>query len=67
MLKCPNHATATLPELIAHTALDDQGIARLREELTRITQWLAKPEVLPTIFVNEYENVSQEYENNAKK
>ncbi|KAF2096729.1 MRG-domain-containing protein [Rhizodiscina lignyota] len=57
----------TLPELIAHTALDEQGVARLREELTRITQWLGRPDVADKVFVNEYENVSSEYENNAKK
>lgn len=46
----------TLPELIAHTALDEVGVNRLREELTRITQWMAHPQVANSIFVNEYEN-----------
>lgn len=55
-----------MPELIAATHLDEQGVSRLREELARITQWLARPDVLPTVFINEYENVSQEYENRAK-
>lgn len=56
-----------MPELIAATHLDEQGVSRLREELARMTQWLARPDVLPTVFINEYENVSQEYENKAKK
>lgn len=32
----------SLPELIAQTNMDQQSVSRLREELTKFTNWLAK-------------------------
>jgi mortality factor 4-like protein 1 len=40
-----------LPELLAHTALDEEGINRLRVELTRVAQWMAHPAVATSIFM----------------
>jgi hypothetical protein len=31
-----------MPDLVAHTNMDAQAVSRLREELSKMTQWLAK-------------------------
>ena len=49
----------SLPELIAQTNMDHQSVNRLREELTKLTNWIAKNAT--TYFVSEYETPGQEY------
>jgi len=54
----------TLPELIAQTNMDHQSVNRLREELTKLTNWLGKHTI--DYFVSEYETPSQEYVEKAR-
>lgn len=49
----------SLPELIAQTNMDQQSVNRLRDELTKLTNWIAKNAI--TYFVSEYETPGQEY------
>ncbi|RKF56653.1 Chromatin modification-related protein eaf3 [Erysiphe neolycopersici] len=49
----------SLPELIAQTNMDQQSVNRLRDELTKLTNWIAKNAT--TYFVSEYETPGQEY------
>ena len=53
-----------MPELIAQTNMDQQSVNRLREELAKLTQWLAKHS--GRWFITEYENPSQEYIEKAR-
>jgi mortality factor 4-like protein 1 len=53
-----------MPDLIAHTNMDHQSVSRLREELSKMTQWLAKR---ANIYLgNEYQHAGQEYIDNSK-
>lgn len=53
-----------MPDLIAHTNMDAQSVSRLREELSKMTQWLAKR---IDIYLNsEYEHAGQQYLETAK-
>ncbi len=54
----------SLPELIAQTNMDHQSVNRLREELSKLTNWLGRNAT--TYFVNEYETPSQEYVEKAR-
>lgn len=54
----------SLPDLIAHTNMDTQAISRMREELTKITQWLAKR--VDKYIYAPYEHAGQEYLDSAK-
>jgi len=54
----------SMPELIAQTNMDQQSVNRLREELIRITTWLAKNST--RYFTAEYESASQEYIEKAR-
>lgn len=49
----------SMPDLIAHTNMDQQSVSRLREELSKMTQWLAKR--INLYLNNEYEHAGQEY------
>jgi mortality factor 4-like protein 1 len=53
-----------MPDLIAHTNMDQQSVSRLREELAKMTQWMAKrvDEYLST----EYQHAGQGYLESAK-
>lgn len=53
-----------MPDLIAHTNMDSQSISRLREELSKMTQWLAKR--ISKYFSTEYEHAGQEYLESSK-
>ncbi len=55
-----------MPELIAQTNMDHQSVSRLREELTKITLWLARDAQVQRLLSAEYENASQEYIEKAK-
>lgn len=55
-----------MPELIAQTNMDSQSVARLREELSKITQWLSKDANISRYFLMQYENATQEYQEIAK-
>jgi mortality factor 4-like protein 1 len=44
--------------------MDQQSVNRLREELTKLTSWIAKN--ASTYFVSEYENPNAEYVEKAK-
>lgn len=48
-----------MPDLIAHTNMDTQAVSRLREELSKMTQWLAKR--VDKFLSVEYEHAGQEY------
>ncbi|KAG9232184.1 MRG-domain-containing protein [Amylocarpus encephaloides] len=54
----------TLPELIAQTNMDAQSVNRLREELSKMTNWLGRN--AEKYFVKEYETPSQEYVDKAR-
>jgi len=53
-----------MPELIAQTNMDHQAVSRLREELAKLTQWLAKH--ASTYFIAEYEAAGPEYADRAR-
>jgi MRG len=57
-------AIVSLPELIAQTNMDHQSVNRLREELSKLTNWLGRNALI--YFVNEYETPGQEYTEKAK-
>ncbi|KAM0169246.1 hypothetical protein ACHAPF_010183 [Botrytis cinerea] len=54
----------TLPELIAQTNMDLQSVNRLREELSKLTNWIGKN--AKDYFVNEYETPGAEYVDKAR-
>ncbi|CAD6442406.1 ab195c7c-2234-4736-8338-d27a1946a31c [Sclerotinia trifoliorum] len=54
----------TLPELIAQTNMDLQSVNRLREELSKLTNWIGKNS--KDYFVNEYETPGAEYVDKAR-
>ncbi|KAL2352065.1 MRG-domain-containing protein [Cryomyces antarcticus] len=54
----------SMPELIAQTNMDSQSVNRLREELSKMTQWLSKN--TPKYFNAQYENQSQNYTDSSK-
>ncbi|SMQ46382.1 unnamed protein product [Zymoseptoria tritici ST99CH_1A5] len=54
----------SMPDLIAHTNMDSQAVARLREELAKMTQWLAKR--VDKYLAAEYEHAGQDYQDMAK-
>lgn len=54
----------SMPDLIAHTNMDAQSVSRLREELSKMTQWLAKR--INLYLNNEYEHAGQEYLESSK-
>lgn len=51
--------TVNLPEIVAQTNMDAQSINRLREEMTKFLQWLAKN--TKTYFLADYEPANQDY------
>jgi mortality factor 4-like protein 1 len=53
-----------MPDLIAHTNMDAQSVSRLREELAKMTQWMAKR--VPKYLSHEYQHAGQAYLENAK-
>jgi mortality factor 4-like protein 1 len=55
----------SMPELIAQTNMDHQSVNRLREELTKITIWLARDSQVQKYFSVEYENAGLDYTNRA--
>jgi mortality factor 4-like protein 1 len=54
----------SLPELVAQTNMDTQSINRLREELTKLTNWLGKSG--RKYWVSAYELPNQEYIDKAR-
>ncbi|KAK7544125.1 MRG-domain-containing protein [Phyllosticta citribraziliensis] len=56
----------SLPDLIAQTNMDPQSVNRLREELLKLTMWIAKDENANRFFRNNYEPADQEYIEKAK-
>lgn len=63
--RTPNEpSTVSLPEMIALTNMDPQSVNRLREELSKLTQWISKNSA--KYFVTAYENTSAEYQEKAK-
>lgn len=63
---CPNQhfLLVSLPELVAQTNMDQQSVNRLREEMTKITNWLSRN--AENYFVSEYETPNSEYIDKAK-
>jgi len=53
-----------MPDLIAHTNMDQQSVSRLREELSKMTQFLGKRS--EKYISNPYEQAGQEYVDSAK-
>ncbi|KAI9849015.1 MAG: Esa1p-associated factor [Sclerophora amabilis] len=54
----------SMPELIVQTNMDQQSVHRLKEELTKLTAWLAKNS--DKYFTSDYEKASHEYTEKAK-
>ncbi|KAH6682976.1 MRG-domain-containing protein [Halenospora varia] len=54
----------SLPELIAQTNMDSQSVNRLREELSKMANWLGRN--ADHYFVKEYETPSQQYVEKAR-
>ncbi|KZF19927.1 chromatin modification-related protein eaf3 [Xylona heveae TC161] len=54
----------SMPELIAQTNMDQQSVNRLREELAKMTQWLAKNS--SRYFAAGYESATQDYIEKAR-
>ena len=54
----------SMPDLIAHTNMDSQSVSRLREELSKMTQWLAKR--ISKYLSTEYEHAGQDYLESSK-
>ncbi|KAF1991679.1 MRG-domain-containing protein [Aulographum hederae CBS 113979] len=55
-----------LPDLIAQTNMDQPNINRLREELLRMTAWLAQDENMVKYFSNQYKETDAEYQASSK-
>lgn len=53
-----------MPELIAETNMDPMAVSRLRQELQKITLWLAKNS--DKYFIDDYVNASAEYVERAR-
>jgi len=51
--------SVSMPDLIAHTNMDTQSVSRLREELSKMTTWLAKR--IERYLASEYEHAGQDY------
>ena len=51
-----------MPELIAQTNMDTQSVNRLREELAKMTMWLAKDANLKKYFAADYMKAGPDYE-----
>ncbi|KAF4637748.1 hypothetical protein G7Y89_g325 [Cudoniella acicularis] len=54
----------SLPELIAQTNMDTQSVTRLREELSKMSNWLGRN--AEKYFIKEYETPSQQYVEKAR-
>ncbi|KKA29345.1 hypothetical protein TD95_001934 [Thielaviopsis punctulata] len=54
----------SLPELVAQTNMDQQSVARLREELSKFSLWLARH--AQKYFAPDYESPSQSYVDRVK-
>jgi hypothetical protein len=52
----------SFPELIAQTNMDLQSANRLREELSAMVLWMAKPENIARYLGASYENQTHEYQ-----
>jgi mortality factor 4-like protein 1 len=55
-----------MPDLIAQTNMDHQGVTRLREELNQMTAWFSKDKQINTLFVPTYESPGQAYIDKVK-
>ena len=58
------HGTAALPDLIAHTNMDSQAVARLREELFKMTSFLGRH--TDKYLSTEYEHTANAYIESAR-
>jgi mortality factor 4-like protein 1 len=56
--------TVAMPDLVAHTNMDAQAVSRLREELSKMTQWLAKR--IERYLSIDYEHAGQDYVESSK-
>ncbi|KAI7199342.1 MRG-domain-containing protein [Hortaea werneckii] len=54
----------SMPDLIAHTNMDQQSVSRLREELSKMTQFLGKR--VDKYISNPYEHPGQDYSDGVK-
>lgn len=54
----------SLPELVGQTNMDQQSVSRLREEMTKFSNWLSKHS--DTYFVRQYEDPGAEYIEKAR-
>lgn len=59
-----NLIQVSLPELVAQTNMDAQSVSRLREELTKFTNWLEKR--TGQYFLSEYINPGPDYADKAR-
>ena len=56
----------SLPELIAQTNMDAPSVGRLREELTKMTLWLARDPQVAKYLAEPYVNASPGYVERAR-
>jgi mortality factor 4-like protein 1 len=54
----------SLPELVAQTNMDQQSVNRLREELTKLANWISRNAT--AYFVSEYEVPGAQYIEKAR-
>ncbi|RMY76921.1 hypothetical protein D0863_01653 [Hortaea werneckii] len=59
-----NWDLVSMPDLIAHTNMDQQSVSRLREELSKMTQFLGKR--VDKYISNPYEHPGQDYSDGVK-
>lgn len=57
--------TVTLPELIAQTNMNKDAVNHLRDEVQKITNWLARSAA--GYFASAYEHPGQDYIENARR
>lgn len=55
-----------MPEFVANTNIDRQSALRLKEELSRLSLFLAKSESMRRYFSAPYESPSNAYKNKAQ-
>lgn len=53
-----------MPEWIAQTNMDPQSVAKVKEEMTLLNQWICRNH--QRLFINQYERPSAEYIESAR-
>jgi mortality factor 4-like protein 1 len=53
-----------MPDWIAQTNMDAQSVAKVKEEMTLLTQWICRNH--QRLFINQYERPPQDYIDHAR-